>query len=172
MKRGLAKGKVNDMVLPQPKAVVQSHISIGEVLGIATSSSDRSAVAEEFASITLTERVVEDPNTQKSDLGLPRPETRGPRHHDRIRELLLPLASMWNRFLAEISTTTHHIDLASRLRPIALAPERVKGILEKGVVEPAQSPWASPVVLVQKPDGMLRFCVNYRKLNAITMKDT
>ncbi len=59
VKLRLAKGQVNSMVLPQPKAVFQSHISIGEVLGIATSSSDRSAVAEEFASITLAESVVE-----------------------------------------------------------------------------------------------------------------
>ena len=44
-------------------------------------------------------------------------------------------------------------------------------MLEKGVVEPSTSPWASLVVLVQKKDGSTRFCVDYRKVNDVTRKD-
>ena len=44
-------------------------------------------------------------------------------------------------------------------------------MLERRVVEPSTSPWASPIVLVQKKDGSTRFCVDCRKLNDVTRKD-
>jgi len=67
-------------------------------------------------------------------------------------------------------------------RPIALKPyrvpfhrskvvdEQVDQMLQANVIEPCHSPWAFPVVIVRKKDGSERFCVDYRKLNDITVK--
>ena len=41
--------------------------------------------------------------------------------------------------------------------------EMVTEMQERGIVQPSASPWASPVVLVPKKDGSLRFCVDFKK---------
>jgi len=76
----------------------------------------------------------------------------------------------------------HDIDTADAA-PIRQPPRRppitsgtaeddlVAEILAAGVIEPSDSPWALPVCLAKKPDGSYRFCVNYRRVNAVSRKD-
>ncbi len=72
--------------------------------------------------------------------------------------------------------TTHQVPI--KQRPYRTTPakqavikEQLEEMLAAGIVEPSHSGWASPVVLVPKKDGSLRFCVDYRKVNASTEND-
>jgi len=73
----------------------------------------------------------------------------------------------------------HEIPLAAGTVPIRQpGPEKekevsrqVQDLLDRGLIEPAHSAWSSPVVLVWKKDGSWRFCVDYRKLNSVTIQD-
>jgi hypothetical protein len=75
----------------------------------------------------------------------------------------------------------HRID-AGDARPIRQPPRRLplakqslindllEDMMSQGVIQESHSPWSSPVVLVRKKDGSLRFCVDYRSLNDVTKK--
>jgi hypothetical protein len=83
------------------------------------------------------------------------------------------------------STTTtiqHRIDTGTspplKQRPYRVPPstataieQEVESMLSNGIIRPSHSPWSSPVLLVNKKDGSLRFCVDYRRLNKITTPD-
>ena len=58
--------------------------------------------------------------------------------------------------------------------PFAVRQEiatQLKRMQEDKVIQPSNSPWASPIVLVKKKDGTLRFCIDYRHLNSVTKLD-
>jgi len=76
------------------------------------------------------------------------------------------------------------IPLAAGTTPIRqptrrLGPEKekevsrqVRDLLDRDLIEPAHSAWSSPVVLVRKKDGSWwQFCVDYHKLNSVTIQD-
>ena len=70
--------------------------------------------------------------------------------------------------------TTHPVSLPARRLPWAsreTARRIVSDMLDQGVIEESTSPWSAPIVLVAKKDGSMRFCVDYRRLNDVTVKD-
>ena len=85
--------------------------------------------------------------------------------------------------LGTIKATEHRIELLPGSKPVHQPPYRagltqrqieqkeIEEMLKKGVLEPAKTDWTLPVVLVPKPDGSLRFCIEYRRLNAMTVRD-
>ena len=48
--------------------------------------------------------------------------------------------------------------------------QQIKEMLRDEVIRPSTSSWASPVVMVKKKDGSMRFCVDFRKMNDVTIK--
>ena len=49
---------------------------------------------------------------------------------------------------------------------------KIDELLEQGFIRPSTSPWAAPVLFASKKDGTLRFCVDYRALNDLTVKNS
>ncbi|GFO03644.1 polyprotein [Plakobranchus ocellatus] len=49
--------------------------------------------------------------------------------------------------------------------------QEVRDLLSLGVIEPSDSPYCFPIVVVEKRDGSMRLCIDFRKLNAVTVFD-
>lgn len=78
---------------------------------------------------------------------------------------------------------TEHIINTGDANPISVPPyyiskskreilrKELDKMLELDVIEECESPWAAPVVMVPKPNGKVRVCVDYRRLNSVTVSD-
>ena len=84
--------------------------------------------------------------------------------------------------LDTIEVATHRIEIVPGAKPIYQQPyrcrierrkaeeEEVQRMLQAKEIAPLNAEWASPVILAPKPDGALRFCADYRKLNSFRVR--
>ncbi|CAM4542337.1 unnamed protein product [Caretta caretta] len=108
--------------------------------------------------------------------------TLGHMHQQQIKELCTSYTPMFSATPGLTEQAYHSIDTGNA-HPIRALPYRVSPLaktsidleildmLQMGVIRPSGNAWASPVVLVPKPDGEICFCVDYHKLNAVTRPD-
>lgn len=105
---------------------------------------------------------------------------------ERVRHTLTLYSDVFSRGdldLGRTSLVKHSINTGTsapiKCPPRRIAPARreemqrtVNDLAAQGVIELSDSPWSSAVVLVKKKDGTQRFCVDYRALNDVTVKDS
>ena len=112
----------------------------------------------------------------------PLPENLSPLQQQQLNELFKEFQDVFsqsdddlgNTPLLEHGIETHGPPLRQPYRRQNPATRReemtqVQQMLSSNVIRPSNSPWASPVVMVRKNDGSLRFCVDFRQLNAATI---
>ena len=134
---------------------------------------------------TLTEAERQDLLLEKLDLsGLEAwPEDQAGKSHSLLKEYH-DIFSLEKCDMGHTNATKHKIVLKDpdtppfkehfhRIPPPQLdeVREHLKLMLDAGVIWPSNSPWCNAVVLVRKKDGSLRFCIDFRKLNSLTVKD-
>ncbi|ROT85906.1 hypothetical protein C7M84_004043 [Penaeus vannamei] len=105
---------------------------------------------------------------------------------DVLRRLLKEFPSLLptkDRPLGRTDVLRHRIDLIPGTKPIYIPSYRIPhsrraafkeatdALLAQGIIEPSQSPWSAPMLLVPKKDGSLRPVIDYRRLNAATVPD-
>ncbi|KAL4367666.1 hypothetical protein GQ457_05G008100 [Hibiscus cannabinus] len=102
-----------------------------------------------------------------------------------LEDLLAAFPSVFEppQGLPPVRLNDHAIHLQPLATPVNVRPYRypyfqkseverqVQHMLAQGLIRPSTSPFSSPVLLVKKKDGTWRFCIDYRALNAVTVRD-
>ncbi|KAG9447555.1 hypothetical protein H6P81_013683 [Aristolochia fimbriata] len=115
-----------------------------------------------------------------------------PNEHEQVRDYPTELSNILETFsdvfqkpqgLPPQRAQDHAIHLLPNSRPVNIKPYRypyfqkqemerlIIDMLKDGIIQPSTSPFSSPVLLVRKKDGTWRFCVDYRALNVVTVRD-
>lgn len=147
------------------------------------------AHAEEMAEVTTVAAISETEQSPKRKTALTLELDVDSKLPLEQRRELLDLLTEFNDCFATLSgvgrtgVAKHRILTDEATHPTRQSPYRVSPIerqaienqvremLRDDVIQPSNSPWAAPVVLVKKKDGTMRFCVDYRRLNKVTKKD-
>ena len=104
-----------------------------------------------------------------------------------FKQLLIDFQDTFSRSSHDLGRThlvEYEINLQPGTKPIKQAPYRlplakrqeveneIKLMAEKDLIEESFSPWSSPVIIVPKKSGGIRFCIDYRNLNKVTIQDS
>ena len=99
-----------------------------------------------------------------------------PEEYEELSRLILSFPEVFSDKLGRTNLLTHDVELSDETpvhqRPYRTSPTKarimekeVEFLVSEGLASPAEGEWASPCLLVPKPDGTFRFCVDYRLAN-------
>ncbi|KAJ8026574.1 hypothetical protein HOLleu_31450 [Holothuria leucospilota] len=100
-----------------------------------------------------------------------------------MKSLIYEYACLFSDDPTRTSLIEHDVDVGDatpiKQHPYRVNPRKrqhlrdeVRYMLDHDIIEPSNSEWSSPCILVPKPDGGYRFCTDYRKVNAVTRTDS
>jgi transposase InsO family protein len=109
-----------------------------------------------------------------------------PNEKEELAEMINKYKTLWSKEVQEgplKRTTTTTCDIQTEGPPLRSNPRRtdpvedqiiwdhINSMAARNVIRPSKSPWAAPIMLADKKNGKVRFCVDYRRLNAVTKQD-
>ena len=117
-------------------------------------------------------------NNLDSKLGHLNPEER-----EQLAQLIVDYKHLFPDVPSKTDKRFHDVDIGDSMpikqHPYRMSPvkkeclkEEIQYLLENDCIEPSNSDWSSPCILVPKPDGTYRLCTDYRKVNGVTKTDS
>jgi hypothetical protein len=102
---------------------------------------------------------------------------------DEIKDLLKQFPDVIDAPLGRVKSVKHRIEIMEenprRQRPHPMSQVKLEEVnrqvdymLQRGIIRKSKSPYASPILLREKPDGSWRFCVDYRQISSLTSHDS
>ncbi|UYV67845.1 hypothetical protein LAZ67_5002210, partial [Cordylochernes scorpioides] len=102
------------------------------------------------------------------------------KEQERLKQILAKYTELFSSRLGRTNLAKHQIHTEDA-KPIkhkayrvsakerTIIKDQIDEMFEEGIIRQSSSPWSFPVILVKKRDGKYRFCVDYRKLNEVTV---